>query len=438
MRRFQFSLRTLLLFALFAGSAEALYLHWDPFVVHHLPESPTDFEQCQISRDGTRAFVLATRDPFNNDPPRWTKVLTVWRTRDGAMLRQFEVDSTQAPTGDLTVSPGGSWICLETHGVHPDETLWNVNTGKEFQPEGTQHHTAASDLSVIVKTAHLCAFSPDDRYIAFKILSTGGKSDGLRIYDMHDPDVAAATFAPEFGSLAKFSPDVSRLALMSEGGTLRLWNVAQRKIEATKTFPGFYASRLTFARDSKLLALSAFYPQQATLLFDIATGKVSPQLPGLAAESPLFRSNMCAPFSADGSKLITLQYLYNGNVASVFETSTFRQVSRFIFDARSMDFWTFTPGGKKVIAATEFVQQAWDSATGDELPFDQSEATLLSKTFTSANGKTKIERGNGRIAIEITRRPPQPWGLVYLPEFWLTLLFAVALIWSLIKGKTAP
>ncbi len=46
-----------------------------------------------------------------------------------------------------------------------------------------------------------------------------------------------------------------------------------------------------------------------------------------------------------------------------------------------------------------------------------------------------VTSGDDTLQLWAYRRPEYRWGIVCLPEFWLTLIFGPAFIWSLVRDR---
>jgi len=62
--------------------------------------------------------------------------------------------------------------------------------------------------------------------------------------------------------------------------------------------------------------------------------------------------------------------------------------------------------------------------------------SAIGRTALSADRNWLMDCGSmGSVRVWKNRHPPQWWGVAVLPEFWLTLLFSGALLWSIVRDR---
>jgi hypothetical protein len=53
----------------------------------------------------------------------------------------------------------------------------------------------------------------------------------------------------------------------------------------------------------------------------------------------------------------------------------------------------------------------------------------------AADGNRLLRRGPGGLKLYYRQRPEYWWGVAWLPEFWLTLVFGVGFVWSVWRDR---
>lgn len=139
--------------------------------------------------------------------------LTIWQAGDGRVVKTFE-GLAYVGIDDLAFSSDGQWLaCISNNGIHCCAHLWSVETGKIVW---------TFDRQTIYGYAGPLKFNPNGQ--------------------PYDPQAIS--------SLA-FSPDGQWLAI-SGAGTLRLWEIATRKVRQTFDVR---ADHLAFSPDGQWLAI---------------------------------------------------------------------------------------------------------------------------------------------------------------------------------------
>jgi WD40 repeat protein/uncharacterized caspase-like protein len=219
--------------------------------------------------------------------------IRIWDTTDWHELKTRETTSLNASgstggKGGMALSPDGNQLArVEAGGSKTQIKFFDLPTGRETRSVNLPHSQ--------IDSLELC-FTPDGRLVAAGIVEKK-----LKVWDVTtnqgERDLGPTTkdYSP-----IKFSHD-GRLVALSEGYTIKLWDVATGRDLPTLNVPstGVYADNggtfIGFSDDGKKAATGGFGTQ--TLLWETETGKQLQQLKG--------RSNMAyaVAFSADGNQL---------------------------------------------------------------------------------------------------------------------------------------
>ncbi len=198
----------------------------------------------------------------------------VWRTSDGALLRDF---NTGTAVRGLGIAPDGT--TLTTVLFERTVQFWNVVDGNQiasflghsaylyaarYLPDGSLVATGGTDglikfwqipLSTPVQTIS----SPEwIRCIAFSrdgaLVASGGQNGGIRIWRLSDRVLLRTLTGHTSGVTAvDFSPDGSLLASSSFDGTVRLWRLSDGALLRTLTGHNNWVYGVAFSPDGQTL-----------------------------------------------------------------------------------------------------------------------------------------------------------------------------------------
>jgi WD40 repeat protein len=383
--RIRYSLRTLLLFVLLAGSAMGLWFRWEPWAAAFaLPGYWfTDFspsgELVIARRSDGEAEIWATHSQqrvstlrglrghiFADFAPDLSRVvagpperpLTVWDVRTGTPLQQLGND-----THDLVISFNGKRVCTDNEQSSVIKT-WDADSGKllvSFQQPAPVHTAVVSrDGSRMV---------------------TSGGDGTARVWNM-EKGVQMIVCRGHTSAVirARFSPDERRIGTTSWDATARLWDASTGTEQVVLRGHTDFVFGLSFSPDGARVTTAS--RDHTVRVWDARTGvaQLTLQHPCEVHESH---------FSSDGTRILT--------------------------------------GGK------DSALRLWDAADGSLL-------TCLRvgkgspRGFFSADAE-RIYHDGDFPCVWHRRRPEYWYGLAWLPEFWLTILFGSAFMWSVWRDR---
>ena len=121
---------------------------------------------------------------------------------------------------------------------------------------------------------------------------------------------------------------------------------------------------------------------------------------------------------------------------SLWNTSNFEPLSQFRFTERLEDpiSGALFPGGSRFVVDGH--STIWDSRSGNRLAQIEGRIPVVSSASLDPRVERLVARSpSGDLRIWHRRRPEYWWGLAWLPEFWLTAVFTILLIISLLRDR---
>ena len=445
MRRFRFSLRTLVCFALLCGSGVALWRNFDAWqIVAFLPLENESLRGLAISPDGKRIVTLSDAK------------LRIWDAATGSRQAVCPLAAQPDYIPSLAYSPDNKWILCTCRPQKADPVsgifvgclieIWNAETGEKKTDivtteiaSGTMRFSA--DGKRILNTSHLWEVDIETQKERWTI--------GL----------SAESF---MGSFPPPTPEVEQK--IRSAGTL------QEIVELAKPF----LIRCAVSADGRIATTNIFHAKY-TQIWNLLDGK-------RIAEIPEGDWNNC--LSSDGSILTT----WNNDMLSFnqWNTKSEKQTIHFDYGGGPNDDSAercLSPDGTRLLIAyaNENVLRVW-CAPELRLKWSASVSVISDTRFYASffpdgerivhqasgpvihvrdaatgrflaeiSGKTDEENGtfgaspwllapdgsmivavydDSHAAIWRRHRPEWWWGLAWLPEFWVTLVCAVAFGWS--------
>ena len=261
--------------------------------------------------------------------------IRVWDTTTGAYETPFTEEGFRYISG-MALSPDGSTLAT---GDYEQVHLWDTVTGERK----AALKTLANDIVIAM------AFSPDGKTIATE--SDGGT---IRLWD-----VATATHKATLQghtnrvtSIA-FSPDGRTLASSSKDKTIRLWDTTAAVQKATLTVPSmlYYSSySIAFSPDGRTLATAVY---KDVVLWDVPSRQVRRTLRGQTVIQHL-------AFSPDGRTLAT----ESGEI-QFWDVGSGEHKTTFVGDyTQAVTNVAFSPDSSTLAGSEGNRIRLWDSVSG--------------------------------------------------------------------------
>lgn len=167
---------------------------------------------------------------------------------DKSLWKHFWGDDGVMVRSALAVSPNSQWVAAGYVAETGVVRLWNAKTGK---PGRQFLLPSMSDVTGV-------AFSPDGRFLAASYGVTGDLPDQwmgrIRVWRLSDgKEWTTFTGHSDLVWQIQFSPSGQTLASASYDGTVRLWNLATKKLHALRRTGG-HSSNVAFSPDGRFLA----------------------------------------------------------------------------------------------------------------------------------------------------------------------------------------
>lgn len=275
----------------------------------------------------------------------------------------------------LAFSPDSRTVTTVSHRPPGRETvqLWNPETGDReatlaLETDSTRQ---GEQLPVTISRSAAVGFDPNGRALAARV----GKNGKIEVRDVATGRLSQSRTVGNFDTML-FSPDGTRLALVSQGGSLRIWHLSTGTLHTLRTGYKQPLRAVAFAPDGHTLAVVVIENDgdQVTLL-DATTGGTQHTI------EPKARSPLSLAFSPDGHTLATV----SNRSVQTWDTRTGKLQDSFSA-GEAVAALAFGPDGRTLALSTAKGVRLWDLAT------NQSRVTLPTRSTTgvafSPDGRT--------------------------------------------------
>jgi WD40 repeat protein len=493
--RLRFSLRTLVILVSLIGSGIGLWLSWPPWYlartfpdpVGHITNKPL------LSRDGLRvATVTASNhvvvwdarsgqrlldEPGDASPHRslvfspdgtrllatWDKFFAVWHISQGRVIQQ----SLDVPHSDSTAlfSPDGEHLCMVSR-ITQDFQTWDLGSGKKLY---------ASEVSKNQEEAPLynLNWSSDGKHlhaVGDKAALVWDAATGVLLYRIHSDLYGASRSEDQAkadegkarrAALASQSQQLKEFCELTRGreqglglrvntgvtadGEFLLTNLDDtREVRVWNLGTGKHVRTFSLGKGDHVLS---FYGGKNGLMM-LQNSVTDKELQGA-------ESYICYEVW-DVKNATKLCDFTQRNKFGAFSSALYDdEVPRFVYgESTKQEIWDAQSGRLLVqhnIAAdvhqscrNRIIMRASTLYDVTEHFVDLKTGEIVFQRTTTGMGMTSLaEDGTSFVDLDDKlhvrhwrrRRPEYWWGIAWLPEFWLTALFAGALGWSVWRDR---
>ncbi|KKD06417.1 WD-40 repeat-containing protein [Streptomyces sp. WM6386] len=256
--------------------------------------------------------------------------------------------------------------------------LWDARTGEPEAAPAPDTDLAVRGQQPPVTGSRPVAvgFSPTGRALAASAVNR-------RVIEVRDVATGSLRQSRAVGAVltAVFSPDGTRLAIVGEKGSVRIWHLSTGELRTVHTSHGQPVRTMAFSPDGHTLAVVDIETGGDRItLFDAATGRTQRTI------DPGPRSLLILAFSPDGHTLATASG--SSGLVKTWDTRTGRLEDTFSVSTEVSSL-AFTPDARTLAASTARGVQLWDLATS------QSRITLPARS----PGAVAFSPDGGTLAI---------------------------------------
>lgn len=412
--RLRFSLRTLLLGMLLLASAGSLWWGWEPWVVEQIFVGHTDGSfSVMFSPDG-RYLVTPSKD----------STARVWsRVRGGTQAILDHKTDVWTWVTHAEFSPDSQRIL--TRDYNGDVRMWDAEAGKELFRLPAEHLNEGQLGSEI----RAVSFSPN----CSRIL--GYVDGGAIIWDANTGKRVLEI--PQKGQqtvCALFTPDGSRFVVSGYSGPATVYDTTNGTTLTTITTKRF-PHRRPFSSDSRRLICGQedgricvshldFYKE------DFLGPECNPTPNGTFPDEIDCRQ---ARFSPDNRYGIVKRGADTVEVWDITE----KKLCHALHPNGGVKQIEVAPGGDRIYTVSEAGDLTiWDFDTGESLTTFKLPNTQITTFALSADGGyLAAVCADFSVRLYARRRDESIFGILALPELWLTILLIGLFAWSLLRDR---
>jgi WD40 repeat protein len=410
MRRFRFSLRTLVCFALLCGSGVALWMNaaaW--YIVRSVPGVANDFGGGSVISSDSQLIVYWSIDPNHvGDIPApvpipYSQELNVFESGMGQKLTSLI--GIPSSVWHVSISPDhGQIFAIGADGAF----LWDLSKG------GVPYRIKR-------EKQNRCGFSAKGTYLMlWTVDSTPLVSDLCFFENSGALKKLPSEALPEWSMQILDSPDERFLAAIdAQAKRIVVLDLRSMYVVKTLDLPTELIAAGTFTPDSRELWIKSY--TEMTLAFDTKEWKeIRHSLTG-----DNFWSE--AQWLPDGSRCI----MCSSGRAEIMDRE-FKRCGQF---PSFLSPLTVSPDSQRIITARydNGVQTFVDvrDRNGTELgTFLRREKSEYLDILKCIDNERIVATDLHKFHILARRRPEPWWGIAWLPEFWVTLICSFSFAWS--------
>jgi len=394
-RWFRFSLRTLLIFVLLIGSAMGLWWNWEPWRLERVLGNLGLIGSVDFSPDG--GTVIAAGDTEIGG-----RGVKAWDSATGRELFElpvvFNLAWPPSSTGDGLLVTVNADYCVALRDGRTGAVLCSIDTLPQ---------------RIVGVTA-----SPDGRTVA-----TLGDEEAVRFWDT--ASARPLWSAPARSNTVFFSPD-SRLVVLAPMEDSAVVFEARTGARLAVLDPGGTPYAAMFSRDGKAVLTSRW--SEDLKLWNVADGS---RVTTFSAKGSFMRFPRVSP---DGQLLLVAE---PGGTVQTWSAATGALCATVQTDDTSSESaLCFSPDSRRILVAFHLSSaRLWDARDGRPL-FTFTEGPIAECAAFSPDGRRiAMGRKGGGVEMWVKRRDESPFGILILPQFWLTLLFGSAFVWSVFRDR---
>lgn len=444
----RFSLRTLLLASLLCGSGMLLWRNRAPWAVKYTIQEDRGIANAEFSPNDKYLYIQTSVLRTENQPvAEWKEFVKIYDTETGRLYRTITSVRHDQGEGDYSFSPAGAYFKRVSHGTgaQPDYCeLWALDSGQPIRFENQKpeefhiEQISSGDhfaliwkrtLSILVKLPSLdvvasrpCegsgVFSSDEKWLALN-----GQYYDDPVFMISTESGAIKRLLDADDDWFQFSPDGQYFAFPTQNRTIKFIELSTGNTVSEFNI-GNSIGEIAFSPDGNYLMVW----KHGVTLYSIVDWRTNNVLFSekhdrypysdvlFLTNNKLCRSRPLAARSLPCGKVLW-QNLHRGK---------FHSSGEYAFDEET-HYLLFGDTGS---TAFDFGNNPSDDDVADfELEFAKKHREFL--TYEIGPQTPSVDARYKQVQVWHRRRPEFWYGFAWLPEFWLTVILAGALLWSI-------